>query len=58
MKKIINKSSYLISIVTTPIQPQLNSKVGFDMKMTLDHPPPPHKLNVINFEFVPVLILT
>ena len=30
-------------IVTTPTQPQLNSKVGFDTKMTLDHhhPPPP-----------------
>ena len=28
---------------TTPTQPQLNSKVGCDMKMTLDHhhPPPP-----------------
>ena len=24
-------------IVTTPTQPKLNSKVGFDMKMTLDH---------------------
>ena len=32
-----------IYIVTTPTQPQLNSKVGFDMKMTLNHhqPPPP-----------------
>ena len=31
------------SIVTTPTQPQLNSKVGCDMKMTLihHHPPPP-----------------
>merc|ERR1712002_517729 len=31
-------------IVTTPTQPQLNSKVGCDMKMTLihhHHPPPP-----------------
>ena len=26
--------------VTTPTQPQLNSKVGCDMKMTLVHPPP------------------
>ena len=43
-------------IVTTPTQPQLNSKVGFDMKMTLDHPP--HKLNVINISAVPDLILT
>ena len=30
------------SIVTAPTQPQLNSKVGFDVKMTLDHHPPPH----------------
>ena len=33
------------SIVTTPTQPQLNSKVGCDTKMTLHHhyhhPPPP-----------------
>ena len=28
-------------VVTTPTQPQLNSKVGCDMKMTLVHPPPP-----------------
>ena len=27
--------------VTTATQPQVNSKVGFDMKMTLHHPPPP-----------------
>ena len=27
-------------IVTTPTQPQLNSKAGFDMKMTLDHQHP------------------
>ena len=41
-------------IVTTPTQPQLNSKVGYDMKMNLaHHPPPPHTLNVINFLAVP-----
>ena len=28
-------------IVTTPTQPQLNSKVGFDTKVTLNHHPPP-----------------
>ena len=28
-------------IVPTPTQPQLNSKVGCDTKMTLDHHPPP-----------------
>ena len=27
-------------IVTSPTQPQLNSKVGFDTKMTLEHHPP------------------
>ena len=37
------------SIVTTPTQPQLNSKVGCDMKMTLVHP---HKLNVSNISAV------
>ena len=31
----------LSDIVTTPTQPQLNSKVRCDMKMTLVHPPPP-----------------
>ena len=34
-----------------PTQPRLNSKVGFDTKMTLDHHPPPHKLNVIKISF-------
>ena len=29
-----------IEIVTTPTQPQLNSKVGCDAKMTLHHPSP------------------
>ena len=52
-------------IVTTPTQPQLNSKVGCDMKMTLihHHPPPPpthhpHKLNVGNISAVtgPILM--
>jgi len=44
--------------VTTPTQPQLNSKVGCDMKMTLVHPPPTtttthhHKLNVSNISAV------
>ena len=39
-------------IVTTPTQPQLNSKVGVDMKMTLHH-----KLNVTNISGVPDPIL-
>ena len=39
-------------IVTAQTQPQLNSKVGFDIKMTLFHPPPPHKLNVNNISAV------
>ena len=30
-----------ISFVTTPTQPQLNSKDGVDTKMTLDHHPAP-----------------
>ena len=32
---------FLEKIVTTPTQPQLNSKVGCDTKMTLIHHPPP-----------------
>ena len=43
-------------IVTTPTQPQLNSKVGCDTKMTLDHHH--NKLNVINISAVPDTILT
>ena len=35
---VIQFVSLCVSIfVTNPTQPQLNSKVGFDMKMTLDH---------------------
>ena len=47
------------TIGTTPTQPQLNSKVGFDMQITLDHhpPPSPHKLKVINISTVPDPIL-
>ena len=46
-------------IVTTPTQPQLNSKVGCDMKMTLiHHHHTTHKLNVINISAVPTPILT
>ena len=38
-------------VVTTPTQPKLNSKVGFDRKMTLDlhHHPPPSAPNILNF---------
>ena len=44
-------------IVTTPTQPQLNSKVGFATKMTLDrHYHHHHKINVINISGVPNLI--
>ena len=34
----------ILFIVTTPTRPQLNSKIGFDIKMTLyhHHPPPTH----------------
>ena len=42
-QKIHQNETYIpfISIVTTPTQPQLNSKVGCDMKMTLIHHHPP-----------------
>ena len=48
---MVKYSSKTFKIVTTSIQPQLNSKVGFDMKMTLHHhqppqpPPPPTTTN-------------
>ena len=49
-------------IVKTPTQRQLNNnstKVGFDMKMTLQTTPPtPHKLNVLNISAVTDPILT
>ena len=44
-----------MDIVTTPTQPQLNSTVVFDTKMTLHFPPPP---NVCNISVVIVPILT
>ena len=39
----MNSSQYRFSrvIKSQLVQPQLNSKVGFDMKMTLHHHPPP-----------------
>ena len=60
-KKVAANGPKLLKIVTTPTQPQLNSKVGCDTKMTLiHHPPPPpptthhhpHKLNVSNIAAV------
>ena len=60
-----NENGKEIQFVTTPTQPPLNSNVGFDMKMTLDHHHHPthtthyhHKLNVINISAIPDLILT
>ena len=51
----------ILTFVTTPTQPQLNSKVGCDMKMTLIHHPPttthPRKLNVSNISAVTGLLL-
>ena len=64
MFQILYTSKYIPQfIVTTPTQPQLNSEVGFDMKMTLHHPPTTHppthdKLNVINISAVPNPIST
>ena len=46
------RSARICIFVTTPTQPQLNSKVGFDMKMTLHHHHHPHKLNVSNISAV------
>ena len=59
---MVKYSSKTFKIVTTSIQPQLNSKVWFDMKMTLHHHHPPthhpHKLNVSNISAVadPILM--
>ena len=53
---IVSSKHFLsLTIVTTPTQPQFNSKVGFVAKMTLDHHP--LKLNVINISAVPDPIL-
>ena len=55
IEMINNAWIYDDDIVITPTQPQLNSKVGCDMKMTLVHPPPHHhhhKLNVSNISAV------
>ena len=61
---MVKYSSKTFKIVTTSIQPQLNSKVGFENDFT---PPPTttttttthhHKLNVINISAVLDLILT
>ena len=46
---LLSPSDYFLAVVTTPTQPQLRSKVGFDTKMT-HHPP--HKLNVSNISAV------
>ena len=37
----------LENIVTTPTQSQLNSKIGCDTKMTLDHSPPPDQEKIL-----------
>ena len=51
-------SPVLAIIVTTPTKPQLNSKVGLDTKIILDHHHhPPHKLNVSNISAVSYPIL-
>ena len=47
-----NETVWYFDIVTTPTQPQLNSTVRFDTKMTLHHHHH-HKLNVINISAVP-----
>ena len=47
---------FACAIVTTPNQPQLNSKVWVYMKMTLHHPP--HKLNALHISAVPDPILS
>ena len=48
----------LTFFVITPTQPQLNSKDGFDTKMTLEHHHHHRKLNVIDISANPDSILT
>ena len=50
----------LVIIVTTPTQPQFNSKVGFDTKRTLDHhhPPPPPTTTTNSMSSISQLFLT
>ena len=55
-KKFVQNNVWSNKIVTTPPQPQLNSKGGVGMKMTLHHPP--HKLHVLHISAVPDAILT
>ena len=50
-KLTVGNPIYNGAIVTTPTQPQLNSKVECDMKMTLIHHHS-HKLNVSNISAV------
>ena len=45
-------------IVTTPTQPQLNSKVGFDTKRTLHHHPPTHHHHTNSMSSISQLFLT
>ena len=51
-----------VVVVTTPTQPQLNSKVGCDMKMTLIHhhhpPPPPTTTHTNSMSVISLLLLT
>ena len=53
---LLDLAKNLKLVVTTPTQPQLNSIVGCDMKMTLihhhHHHHHPHKLNVSNISAV------
>ena len=55
-KKFVQNNVWSNKFVTTPTQPQLNSKVGVGMKMTLHHPP--HKLHVLHISAVldPILL--
>ena len=56
------KVSCANKIITTPTQPQLNSIVGFDTKMTLDHhhihPPPPPPTTTNSMSLISQLFLT
>ena len=51
---MVCKFKFTLLVVTTQTQLQLNSKVGFNTKMTLHH----HNLNGVNISAVPNPILT
>ena len=45
---VVHAVAIITDIFTTPTQPQLNSKVGFDIKRTLHHHHPTNSMSAIS----------